>query len=51
LIKETLWLQPKFAGNVIDIVTASAGSEQDKEKALHDVNSTILLIVVIVAVG
>ncbi|CAM6128352.1 unnamed protein product [Calypogeia fissa] len=44
-------LLPKFAGNVIDIVTASTTSEADKEKALHDVNSAILLIVAIVAVG
>ena len=46
-----LWLQPTFAGKVIDIVTAKPDTEEGREAALKAVNSEILLIVVVIVVG
>ncbi|KAG6555293.1 hypothetical protein Mapa_003336 [Marchantia paleacea] len=44
-------LLPKFAGYVIDIVTAKPETEQGREEALKAVNNTILEIVLIIVVG
>lgn len=44
-------LLPKFAGEIIDIVNGEVETEAEKAIALHEVDTTILTIVVIVLIG
>ncbi|EFJ26372.1 ATP-binding cassette transporter [Selaginella moellendorffii] len=44
-------LLPKFAGNIIDIVTQHPGTPQGRAEALHEVHGIIIEIVVIILVG
>ena len=46
-----LWLQPKFGGKIIDIVSRDVREPEQKAEALDAVKSTILYIVLIVVIG
>lgn len=46
-----LFLQPKFGGKIIDIVSGDIGTPEQKVEALAAVRNTILDIFLIVIVG
>lgn len=47
----SMFLQPKFGGQIIDIVSKDVKEPEQKAKALDAVKDTILYIVVIVVIG
>jgi hypothetical protein len=46
-----LFLQPKFGGKIIDIVSGDTETPEQKAEGLRAVNSTILEIFLVVIVG
>lgn len=47
-----IWvLQPKYGGKIVDIVSRDFGTPEQKSKALSELHSTILEIILIVLIG